>query len=117
MPRPDLLITSIDNDGDASAIVTVTCGAMTLAFQICGKVVTPLRVRLKVPLNTLLPVPKPSSRNTTSFRIVRAAVIASRDVLFAIVRVPVPTGPLMIGPGARFGVLSDARASPPALIV
>ena len=60
-------MTSDDSDGVASAIVSVICGATISTFQVAGRVVTPLRVRLLTPVNTWAPTPAPSSPKTTLF--------------------------------------------------
>ena len=70
MPKPDLLMISVEREGVASPIVTVICGAVIVTFHTEGSVVVPLRVRLLVPLKTCVPVPAPSSPKMTLLEIV-----------------------------------------------
>ncbi len=113
IPRPDLLMTSVAREGLASPIVTVICGAVIATFHVDGKVVTPLSVRLLVPLKTCVPVPLPSSPKTTLLEIVKAPP-ETRVVLFAIVKVPTPTGPEVGTSSKPLPVLLAPITNPPA---
>ena len=92
-------------------MVTVICGAVTVAPQMAGRVVVPLSVRLFVPLKTVSP------RKVTLFVMVRAAPPAIMVVLAPMVRRPVPTGPVTTGSFSNSEFVSEAMISPPELIV
>ena len=119
MPRPSLLMTSVTTEPMTLPMVTVICGAVIVAFHVFGSVVLPFRVRLKVPLNVLVPVVMgPTVRagsptKVTLFATVRAAPTATRLVPLPIVRVPVPSGPAVTTPRRVLALLSAPRRMPP----
>ena len=117
-------MTSVAIFVEASAIDTVVCGACTVAFQMEGSRVTPLKVMLFVPPKIVLPVPvvPPTlSRKVTLFETANAPP-ETTVVLFARVTRPVPSGPLVtvVGvPGVPlkvFGALLALMERPPLLM-
>ena len=105
-------MTSEVSDGVASAIASVICGATISTFQVAGRVVTPLSVRLLTPVKTCVPTPEPLAPKVTLLPTEKAPA-EPRRVPVAIVSVPRPSGPARTVPAV--GELSAPMRRAPAV--
>ena len=111
VPSPDLFTTSVAIELTTLVSETVNCGAVTFTFHVAGSVAAPLKVSVLAAVSTEA-AKVVSPRKLTVFSTV-CELLVSTVVRALTWNVPVPSGPLVIGP-PTIGVLLAAMINPPA---